>query len=402
MTFFRHLKLEEGQHALILGARGTGKSTLLRERFSNQAVFWIDLLLPKTEDRYARNPERLKNEFVALASETKIIVIDEIQKVPSLLDVVHSLIETPGHDRLFILTGSSARKLRAGSANLLAGRALAYTFFPLTSFELGSQFILKDALQYGTLPKIWNLSSASAKRKTLETYALTYLNEEIRAEQAVRLLDPFRKFLEVAAQSNGRIVNFSSIARDVDVDEKTVRSYYQILEDTLIGFFLEPFHNSIRKQVGKAPKFFFFDTGVVRALSRTLTLDLLPSTNSWGDAFEHFIITEMTRLIGYSGNQFRMHFIRTYEDQEIDVVVMRPGKPLLLIEIKSTETIRRDHLKHLLTLRSDFSVPTEELCLSCDETAQMIEGVLCLPWQQGLRKFFGGPDLTLISPEDPV
>jgi predicted AAA+ superfamily ATPase len=394
MTFFRHLNLEAQQHALILGARGTGKSTFLREHFAKQSVFWIDLLLPKTEDRYARNPERLKDEFAALSSETKIIVIDEVQKVPSLLDVVHSLIETPGHDRLFILTGSSARKLRAGSANLLAGRALAYTFFPLTSFELASQFVLKDALQYGTLPKIWNLKTASAKRKTLETYALTYLNEEIRAEQAVRILDPFRRFLEVAAQSNGKIVNFSSIARDVDVDEKTVRSYYQILEDTLIGFFLEPFHNSIRKQVGKAPKFYFFDTGIVRTLSRTLTLDLLPATNPWGDAFEHFIILEMTRLIGYSGNQFRIHFIRTYEDQEIDIVVMRPGKSLLLIEIKSTENLRKDHLKHLLTLRSDFSEPTEELCLSCDNTPQMIEGVRCIPWQQGLKEYFCGPDLT--------
>jgi predicted AAA+ superfamily ATPase len=395
MTFFRHLKLEPDQHALILGARGTGKSTYIRDLFAMGEVFWIDLLLPKTEDRYARNPERLKEEFMALSDDTKIIVIDEIQKVPTLLDIVHSLIETPGHNRIFILTGSSARKLRAGSANLLAGRALAYTFFPLTSFEISTKFVLKDALQYGTLPKIWNLKSASAKRKTLETYALTYLNEEIRAEQAVRLLDPFRKFLEVAAQSNGKILNFSSIARDVAVDEKTVRSYYQILEDTLIGFFLEPFHKPMRKQIGKAPKFYFFDTGVVRALSRTLTLDLLPSTNSWGDAFEHFIILEMNRLIGYSGNQFRLHFIRTYEDQEIDVVVMRPGKPLLLIEIKSTDNLRKDHLKHLIALRSEFSEPTEEICLSCDSTAQVIEGVRCVPWQQGLRDFFCGPDLSL-------
>jgi predicted AAA+ superfamily ATPase len=395
MTFSRHLKLESNQHALILGARGTGKSTFLRAAFSKREVFWIDLLLPKTEDRYARDPERLKEEFEALSKDVEVIVIDEIQKVPALLDVVHLLIETPGHDKLFILTGSSARKLRAGSANLLAGRALAYKLFPLTSFELGADFVLSDALKFGTLPKIWNLKSASAKRKTLETYALTYLNEEIRAEQVVRLLDPFRKFLEVAAQSNGKIINFAGVARDVDVDEKTVRSYYQILEDTLIGFFLEPFHNSIRKQVGKAPKFFFFDTGIVRALSRTLTLELQPATNSWGDAFEHFILLEMKRLIGYGGNQFRLHFIRTYEDQEIDVVVMRPGKPLLLIEIKSTESVRRDHLNHLLALRSEFSEPTEQICLSCDAIAKKIEGILCLPWQQGLKEYFSGPDLTL-------
>ena len=169
--YIRLLKLEKDQSILLLGPRGTGKSTLLRAIYPKASTFWIDLLLPSTEDRYARDPERLLREVNALPEEISTVVIDEIQKVPALLDVVHSLIESTS--KIFILTGSSARKLKAGSANLLAGRALAYPLFPLTNFELGDAFDLQDALKYGTLPKILTLKTDSAKRKTLETYALT-------------------------------------------------------------------------------------------------------------------------------------------------------------------------------------------------------------------------------------
>ena len=274
--FERILKVEFSENMLLLGPRSTGKSTYLKEKLSKTNAFWINLLLPKTEDAYARDPERLIREVNALPAATTHVVIDEIQKVTSLLDVVHVLIESS--DKVFILTGSSARKLKAGSANLLAGRALVHHMYPLTHSELGDKFDISTAMKFGTLPRIWNLKSDSARRKMLETYALTYLNEEIRAEQIVRNLDPFRKFLEVAAQMNGKVINFSAIAQDVGVDEKTVQSYFQVLEDTLIGFFVEPFHTSVRKKINKAPKFFFFDTGVKRALARQLTLDLVPST----------------------------------------------------------------------------------------------------------------------------
>jgi predicted AAA+ superfamily ATPase len=391
IPFSRLLRLEPDQHILLLGARGTGKTSYLRTLFPSGQSLWIDLLLPKSEDQFSRDPERLISIVGSLQPGIKTVVIDEIQKVPALLDVIHSLIESSNLQ--FVLTGSSARKLRAGSANLLAGRALAYSFFPLTSFELGRDFELAKALMFGTLPKIWNLKTDGARRKTLETYALTYLNEEIRAEQAVRALDPFRKFLEVAAQTNGKIINFHSIARDVGVDEKTVRSYYQILEDTLIGFFLEAYDGSLRRRVGKAPKFFFFDTGVTRALTKNLTVRLLPSTYAWGDAFEHFVITEIYRLISYSGNQFSLHYLRTYDDVEIDLVISRPGRPILLLEIKSTFEIKPGHLKHLLSISKEFEDDCQLACLSSDPTAQLIDGVECLPWQDGLRKFFSGPDL---------
>lgn len=390
--FKRLLQFVPQEHALLLGPRSTGKSTFLASQFPRKNCLWIDLLLPKNEDAYARNPDRLIDEVAALDKSITHVIVDEIQKVIPLLDVVHSLIEST--DKIFILTGSSARKLKAGSANLLAGRALVYHFFPLTSFEIGSAFDLHRALRFGSLPRVWNLKSDAGRRKTLETYALTYLNEEIRAEQAVRKLDPFRKFLEVAAQMNGKILNFAAIAREVGVDEKSVVSYFQILEDTLVGFFVEAYSTSIRKKVKTSPKFFFFDTGVKRALARQLTIDIAPSTYDYGDTFEHFVTLEIFRLINYSGNQFALNYLRTESNVEIDLVVQRPGKALLLVEIKSTTEIQRKHLDHLTGLAADFGEPVEMLCLSNDPRSKKISDVLCQHWQEGLRHHFLGPDLT--------
>lgn len=388
--FRRLLNADLTENLLLLGPRSTGKSTFLKDKLDKTPAFWINLLLPKTEDTYARDPEQLIREVSALPRKTTHVVIDEIQKVTPLLDVVHALIEST--DKVFVLTGSSARKLKGGSANLLAGRALVHHLYPLTSIELGESFDLTTAMKFGTLPRIWNLKTDSARRKMLETYALTYLNEEIRAEQIVRNLDPFRKFLEVAAQMNGKVINFSAIAKDVGVDEKTVQSYFQVLEDTLVGFFVEPFDTSVRKKISKAPKFFFFDTGVKRALARQLTLDLIPSTYEYGDLFEHFVTLEISRLISYSGNQFSLNYLRTHDDAEIDLIVQRPGKSLLLIEIKSTNSIQLKHLKHLIGLSEDFPGEPELLCLSNDTRKQRIENVLCLPWQEGLKTYFTGPD----------
>ena len=391
----RHLNLADSEHILLLGPRGSGKSTLLHQLFAEDVSYWIDLLMPRTEDRLARDPERLLREVAALPEHITTVVIDEVQKIPALLDVVHAMIESrdPQLRRRFVLTGSSARKPRSGSANLLAGRALAYSLFPFTSFELGSEFDLTSALMFGTLPKVTQSKSQATKRKVLETYALTYINEEIRAEQAVRALDPFRKFLEVAAQTNGKIINFAAIARDVHVDEKTVRRYFEVLDDTLIGFFLEPFHRSVRKKVGLSPKFYLFDPGVVRALGRTLTLDLASQSYAWGNAFEHFVILECKRLCTYSGNQFVLNFLRTFDDHEIDLVVQRPAKALLLIEIKSTSQVKPEDTHVLQKLRTLIDEPAECLLLSCDEVPQVIGEVRCLPWQLGLREYFCGPDL---------
>ena len=233
---------------------------------------------------------------MALPASVEWILIDEVQRAPRLLDVVHRLIESTG--KRFVLTGSSARKLRRGASNLLAGRAFVYNLYPLTVPELQDAFVLEDALHWGTLPRIYSLAGREEKNAYLRAYALTYLKEEIVAEQIIRRLDPFREFLEVAAQSNGTIINYANIARDVGADPKTVVSYFSVLEDTLVGFHLPAYHRSIRKQQRANPKFYYVDIGVKRSLERTLEVPLRTGTYEFGKAFAHFVITQICTFHG--------------------------------------------------------------------------------------------------------
>jgi predicted AAA+ superfamily ATPase len=210
---------------------------------------------------------------------------------------VHRLIEKTHIS--FALTGSSSIKLKRGAANLLAGRAFVYNLFPLTHWELQESFQLDAALRWGTLPKIFQFNLDEERERFLKAYSLTYLKEEIAVAQLVRNLNPFRNFLEVAAQCNGQILNYSKIARDVGVDTKTVQAYFSILEETLVGFFLPAFHQSVRKRQRVSPKFYFFDPGVKRALARTLQQEIYPRTYEYDQAFEHWVVLEFFRLAHY-------------------------------------------------------------------------------------------------------
>lgn len=374
----------------LFGPRGTGKSTLLKHRFDQKECFWLDLLDSSVEDRFFRNPSELYSIVKALSPEIKYIVIDEIQKVPKLLDEVHRLIEET--DRIFILTGSSARKLKRGGANLLAGRAFVYYLHSFSCFELKNHFDLQEALHWGTLPRIFNLDGEEEKNEFLRSYADTYLKEEIWNEQVVRKLQPFRRFLEVAAQCNGKIINYANIARDVGVDDKTIKEYFSILEDTMIGFFLEPFHSSFRKRLVGKPKFYFFDPGVVRSLSRRLSASLIPKTAAYGEAFEHFILLEFMRLGSYFQPDYRFSFIRTVSDVEIDLVIERPNKPLLCIEIKSAEIIDKMSIRSFIKVTKE--IPNcEAIVLSQDRFMKTFEHVTCYPWKQGIEEYF--PEIAM-------
>ncbi len=368
----------------LFGARGTGKSTFLRNFFTrDESVLWIDLLNPEEEDRYARNPLELAGNLDVAPGKIKWVVLDEIQKVPKLLDVVHSRIESSG--TRFAMTGSSARKMKHEGTNLLAGRAFVYNLFPLTHRELGENFRLDSALMYGTLPGLLKFSTNEEKMSFLRAYALTYLKEEIWGEHIVRKLDPFRKFIEIAAQCNGEIINFTNIARDVGADIKTVQSYFEILEDTLLGFALEPFHQSVRKRQRQAPKFYLFDTGVRRALDRTLTIELKPGTYAYGKAFEHLVIAEAIRLNEYRQKDFRFSYLRTKDDAEIDLVVERPGTSTALVEIKSAQRVDDRDTRSLERFAADIS-KSEAFILSTDPKAKRIGKVKAFPWQQGLKE----------------
>lgn len=385
----RLLKLPKKQSFFLFGARGTGKSTLLEEYFPPNENLWLDLLNPQLEDQFLRNPQELESIVLAMPESHQHVVIDEIQKVPKLLDVVQSLMRKTNKN--FILTGSSARKLKYGGANLLAGRAFVYFLHPFSYLELGDRFNLNDALNWGMLPHAVLFKENQEKSQFLQAYTYTYLKEEIWGEHFIRKLNPFRRFLEVSAQCNGKIINYSNIAKDVGVDDKTVKDYFSLLEDTLIGFYLEPFQNSFRKRLSGKPKFYFFDVGVVRALTRSLTLPLQNSTSFYGEIFEHFIILECMKLASYFKPEYRFSYLKTKDDAEIDLVVERPGKPLLCIEIKSSNTVRQEDLKSVIAITSDIK-KSETVCFSNDSQRKRYEHVTVIPWQQGIKEFFGSMD----------
>jgi len=382
----RLIQFPSKKHFLLFGPRGTGKSTWLRACFSE--ALWINLLDSEQEDRFARQPNELANIVRALKPYTTV-VIDEIQKLPKLLDIIHLLMEEK-HTVYFIMTGSSARKLKRGGANLLAGRAFVYHLFPFSYLELKEKFSLNIALQWGLLPAVYEQEDDESRRLFLNAYANTYLKEEIVAEQLVKNLNPFRRFLEVAAQMNGKFINFAGIARDVGVADNTVKDYFSILEDTMIGFFLESFHHSFRKRLQSKPKFYFFDTGVTRALSRTLQMTLQESTSAYGEAFEHLVILECMKLATYYNLDYRFSYLSTKDGAEVDLIVDRPGKPHLFIEIKSSTQVLSENLKILRQLAQDFE-HCEAVCFSRDTYVKELDGITVYPWQEGITKFFTVP-----------
>jgi len=380
--FRRLLKYPKSNSFFIFGARGTGKSTFIQQQVSEN-LHLISLLEDKWETRYSRDPDLLESDLEALPTKPHWIVIDEIQKIPKLLDIVHSLIEKK--KLKFILTGSSARKLKRGSANLLAGRAFNYQMFPLTYIEIGEKFDLDFVLQWGSLPKIFSLDEED-RNEFLRSYSQTYLREEILQEQIVRNGLAFRNFLEVAAQENGKSLNFTKLGRDLSIDTKTVQSYFQILEDTLVGFFLPAFHQSLRKSTQQQPKFYLFDLGIKKALEQSLQQKVLPRTSAYGQAFEHFIVCECQRLNNYYRKDFSLSHYQTSAGGEIDLVLKR-GRQIFAIEIKSTSSIDPVEVRSVSRIAQALK-PTKTFYVSQDSVASKIEAVECLHWQDFLKKVF--------------
>lgn len=377
----RIVKISKSHSFFLFGPRATGKSTLLQEEFPN--ALYIDLLDPIVDERLNKNPNSLK-DMIAAAPGKNWIVIDEVQKNAKLLDVVHIL--SKNKKIHFALTGSSARKLKRGQANLLAGRAFKYLCHPLTHKELGERFKLEEVLQYGSLPEIFDFTFEE-KGEYLRAYIETYFKEEILAEQLIRKLKPFENFLRVAAQMNGKILNLNKIAHDVGVDHSTVQNYFQILEDTLVGFHLEPFHESIRKRQRQASKFYYFDLGVTRALRGKVLTPLAQDGFEFGDAFEHFLILEIKRLADYFKPDWQLSYLTTKDHAEIDLIIERPSEKRLAIEIKSTHNIQALGSSTLTTLQKlARDIPNcETYLLSQDPIEQKLEGIWCLPWQKGLK-----------------
>lgn len=266
----------------------------------------------------------------------------------------------------------------------MAGRAVLFSLFPFTARELKAQFNLSEALRWGTLPKILELETEQEKARYLKSYVQNYLKEEIVAEQLVRNLNPFRMFLRVAAQMNGQVINYSNLSRDTGVDYKTIQSYFQILEETYIGFFLESYSKSVRKSQRQSPKFYLFDSGVVRAIEQKLTLPMQPRTSEFGNSFEAWFINECHRLNSYLELDYKFSYLLTKDDVEVDLILERPDGSVALIEIKSAEKVDERHVRNLLHFAKDF--PNAQLiCVAREKVPKKMGRVSVLPWNLALE-----------------
>jgi predicted AAA+ superfamily ATPase len=265
---------------------------------------------------------------------------------------------------------------------------ILYNLFPLTVRELGEHFNLSSALQFGSLPKLLDFEQDEDRALFLEGYALTYLQEEIWNEHLIKILPPFRKFLSVAAQMNGEILNFSKIADEVGIDWKSAKAYFGILEDTLLGAFLEPYHTSIRKRQRESPKFYLFDLGVKRALDGSIRGSIRPGSAEYGRAFEHFFIVELMRECAYRRNNFSLFYLRTKDNAEIDLIVERPGMPTCLVEIKSSDQVTERNLVTLKAFKPKFP-RSVAILVSNDPKERDIDGVHVVPWRLALIEILG-------------
>lgn len=376
----RRISLPAKQSFFLLGPRQTGKSTLIQQCFL--ADIWsINLLLNDDFFKYSEDPSIFRKEAEKKITESKIkrILIDEIQRVPALLNEVQYLMSKYPFCQ-FILTGSSARKLKKGGANLLAGRAVERYLFPFLYEEIQDRFTLEDALRYGTLPAIFGKNDAD-KLDVLQTYAHVYIKEEIISEGIARNLGGFSRFLEMAAAECGELVSFSNIARECHLPVRTVQSYYEILEDTLIGFRLNPWSKSQRKRMSAHPKFYLFDSGVTNAVNKRLTSHF--DSMIWGRLFEQWIILETYRLLHYSRSEANLFFWRTHHGAEVDLLIEKHGKLVGAFEIKHVEKVVGAHLSGLRAFREEHP-KTPCYVVSLAKHAYDLNGIHVIPWRDYL------------------
>jgi len=380
----RELSLPLGEQSCFLfGPRQTGKTTLLSAISAHRPRFDVTLLDTETLLAYGREPGRFRREVEHWVKRHPggIVVVDEIQKLPPLLDEIQFLLDSLRGRVTFVMTGSSARKLRRTSANLLGGRAWPYTLFPLTIRELGRDFDLGSVLRFGSLPPVIGRPEGFCRR-FLKAYAQTYLKEEILQEALVRNVPAFSRFVELAADQSGGLVNYSSFAAETGVASKTIREYYQVLEDTLLAFAVPPYTRSARKRLTRHPIYHLFDLGVCNALAGRLAAQPTRGTSAYGRLFEQFIVLELKRLLTYRELDWPMYYWRTAHGAEVDVVLETDGG-VWAIEIKSGATIRPTELSGLRSFREDH--PDARLvCVADIDRPFNVGDIECLPW----RSFF--------------
>lgn len=373
----RILKLNEiNEDSLFLwGSRQTGKSTLLRSLFPKTQLY--DLLKTDVRMAFQLRPALLREECQML-DEGTLVIIDEVQKVPALLDEVHWLIENRG--LRFILSGSSARKLRRSGANLLGGRALRRTLFPLVSAEI-PDFDIERALNNGMLPRHYLIADPS---KRIQSYIGDYLQQEIVEEAVVRHLDAFTRFLQVAALCNTEIVNYTNVAQDCGVSAKTVKEYFSILEETMLGFFLPAYTKVVKRKLIQSPKFYYFDVAIPNHLLRRVPLQ--QGTDIYGHALEHLVIQEIRAFLSYYyGEDKTQSYWRTLDNKyEVDSII---GDAEIAIEVKSSNKVTSGDTKGLKAFGEEH--PDAKLIfVSLEERPRMLNGIEVWPVAQFLDRLW--------------
>jgi predicted AAA+ superfamily ATPase len=377
----RELQLPLGEQSCFLfGPRQTGKTTLLSMLAAGRPRFDATLLDTGTLLNYSREPGLFRREVAYWAEQHPggIVVVDEIQKLPPLLDEVQYLLDSLGGRIAFVLTGSSARKLKRSSANLLGGRAWPYALFPLTCRELGRDFDLASVLRFGSLPPVVGRTEGVCRR-FLKAYTQTYLKEEILQEALVRNVPAFSRFLELAADQSGGLVNYSSFAAETGVASKTIREYYQVLEDTLVAFPVPPYTRSARKRLTTHPIYHLFDLGVCNALTGRLPAAPVRGTAAYGRLFEGFVVLELMRLLAYRELDWPLHYWRTAHGAEVDVV-LETERGLWAVEVKSGAVIRPAELGGLRSFRADHP-GARLLCVGDVDRPFNLGDIECLPWR---------------------
>ena len=366
----------------LFGPRGTGKSTWLRSL--RERAIWIDMLDPETQRLFQARPERLQERIDGQPQVTDV-VIDEVQKVPALLDVVHKLVEGERPLR-FILTGSSARKLRRGAANLLAGRLTELHMHPFMAAELGDGFQLQRALEVGLVPLIW---SATEPQHTLRAYASLYLQEEVQAEALVRNVGAFARFLEAISFSHGSLLNLSEVARECQVGRKTVEGYLEILEDLLLSFRLPVFTRRAKRHLVAHDKFYYFDAGVYRSIRPKGPLDSPEEIE--GMALEGLIAQHLRAWVSYRSTPAELFYWRTKSGSEVDFILYG-ADVFVAIEVKRSRNVYPTDLRALKAFQEDY--PEARVCLLYMGQEEIrINDIPCVPCEVFLRK---------LHPSDPI
>jgi len=372
----------------IFGPRGTGKSTFLKNHYAD--ALWIDLLKPDIFRAYAARPERII-ELVHANPDKNVIIVDEVQKVPELLSAIHSLIEEK-MNRKFIITGSSARKLKRTGVDLLAGRVLLRTFHPFMISELTTDLPFENILQHGLLPVV---ISSENPEDVLETYISLYMREEVQLEGLVRNIGNFSRFLESISFSHGSILNISNVARDCHIERKVVEGYIKILEDILLSFKIPVFTKKAKRALISHPKFYFFDTGVFRALRPKGPLDQPQEID--GAALEGLVAQHLRSWNAYRDNKYDLFFWHSRGGVEVDFVLYGENG-IFAIEVKNTGRIRHKDLRALTAFRNDYP-QGKALLLYRGNEKLLKNNILCLPCEAFLKELVPGSDLSTFFPK---